>query len=1079
MHDMMNIKGQVKQRRCRPSLIVLSLILFMFQILSASVIAQTTTSTIEGTVTDINGAVVAGAEVKVSGGALTAERSATTDAEGFYRLAAIPAGTYTVTATGTGFATSTANIELTLNRVATFDIKLQVGGVGAAVNVTTDTLPLLDPNAASTGTTVTPRQITELPVNGRNYLDLLQLVPGVAVNRQADPTGDNATPVLGERGGNNNFFIDGNPNKDTVNGGPAAQFNQETIAEFQVLTTGYKAEFGQASGAIVNVITKTGGSEYHGVGSFFLRDDSIDSSNSLDTTRTDALPLRRYDYSLALGGPIIKDKFSFFGSSERITERRQLDFTFPNTGNALVNGLLQNQENPFNTPSRTFETRNFLKLNQQLGRHQLTQEVNYTNGRVKNFLPLSSASSLPSARNDSGARRLLLAFGDTVLLGDQGNPFILTLRGAFRGEKSDILPSHPEVGGATAFSPFSPACTPATCLVLGNLPTVSFGNARTAANLNQKYSSFNGNLNKRVSDHDLKFGLNFLRTVADGVDARILQNQLFATTGDFATFPAASAGVRLLADAGGLTPAADEIHLRNNYTALFGQDDWKIRSNLTLNLGLRWDYDSEFVTKRNFAPRLGVAWAVTPKTVVRANFGVYYDQFRLGLARNVPGFGGTDQRIVQALIFPRGFYGSPSYVSSIALLNGLPGGCFSNNLLGNLTDAQITAAGTKCPLVPSLPLIGVDRLNNVVAAGHAPIPANTVITVNNVQSLTGLAPDQYAAQASAAIGQPAGYFVFGTTGFLTNVIIPAQLRPTAIDGSFKIPHTLGFNIGVQRELTNDMVIEADYFHREIRNLLGIRTTNLPFEARVLGRRFTAPFPQGPIMTFGPFYEGKYDALIINFNKRFSRRYQIGANYTYAKATDNSLGINTQPSDSFVGTVPVVTEASTGRTNADGPFTRTNGALVQQAGTFLNGPDRDKGPSDLALKHIFQINGLVALPWQIQLSGIFRAQSGFHFSQTSATLADADGDGFSNGIDVNAGRNAFTAPPFVNMDMRFAKRFNINERVNVQVLFELFNLFNRQNPAAVGQRQNVTNEPFGVTRQVLPGREGQFGFRVEF
>src|SRR6185436_18115989 len=166
--------------------------------------------------------------------------------------------------------------------------------------------------------------ILDMPVNGRNYLDLMQLVPGVAINRQS--TGDNANPVLGERSGNNNFFIDGQPNKDTVNGGPAAQFNQETIAEFQVLTTGYKAEFGQASGAIVNVITKTGGNGFHGVGSLFYRDDALDSSNSLDASKKDAPPLTRYDYSLALGGRIIKDRVFFFGSAERIDEKRRLDF---------------------------------------------------------------------------------------------------------------------------------------------------------------------------------------------------------------------------------------------------------------------------------------------------------------------------------------------------------------------------------------------------------------------------------------------------------------------------------------------------------------------------------------------------------------------------------------------------------------------------------------------------------------------------------------------------------------------------------------------------------------------------------
>lgn len=1047
---------------------------------SAVVIAQTTTSNIEGTVTDANGAVIAGATVKASGTTLAAERSATTNGEGFYRLAALPAGTYTLTISQTGFATGTSNIELTLNRTATFDVQLQVGSGVAQVDVTNE-LPLLEPSSPATGLTVTPRQIVELPVNGRNYLDLLQLVPGVAVNRQADPNSDNATPVLGERSGNNNFFIDGHQNKDTVNGGPAAQFNQETIAEFQVLTTGYKAEFGQASGAIVNVITKSGGNGFHGVGSLFFRDNKLNSSNSLNTTQTDALPLRRFDYSLALGGPIIKDKVFFFGSSERITERRRLDFTFPDTGNALVNGLLRTQENPFDVPSRTFETRNFFKLNEQLGRHQLTQEVNYTNGRVKNFLPLSASASLPSARNDSGARRLLLAAGDTVLLGDQGNPYILTLRGAFRGEKTDTLPSQSALSGATLFVPFSPSCTLATCLIFGDLPRVSFGNSRTASNLDQKYTLFNAIVNKRFGDHDLKFGLNFLRTKVDGVDPRLEQNQLYTTTNDFATLGASTSGVILLADVGGLTPKADEIHLRNNYTGLFAQDDWKIAKNLTINAGLRWDYDSEFKTKKDFAPRLGIVWSATPKTVVRANFGIYYDQFRLGLARNVAGFGGTDQRLVQYLIFPRLLYGSPSFISSIALLSGLPGGCFANNLLGNPTDAQITAAGTRCPVSASAPLIGADRLNRVVAAGHAPIPANTVVTAGNVQSLTGLTAQQYADQASVAIGQPTGYFTFGPTGFLTNVIVPPQLRPTAIDDSFGIPHTFGFNVGFQRELTKDMVVEVDYFHRDIQNILGVRTSNLPFEARVLGRRFSPPFTTGAIRTFGPFYKGKYDALIINFNKRFSRRYQTGANYTYAKATDNSLGVDATPSDSFIGVVPEVTEASTGRSNANGSFTRANGTFVQQAGKFSNGPDRDKGPSDLALKHIFQINGLVVLPYQIQFSGIFRAQSGFHFSRSTGAgvLVDPDGDGFSNTIDVDAGRNAFVAPPFVNLDMRVAKRFNITERVRLQVLFELFNVFNRKNPAAVGQRQDIPLEPFGATRQVLPGREGQFGFRIEF
>jgi outer membrane receptor protein involved in Fe transport len=1054
----------------RPALLLLLL-------LTASTAAAQTTSTIEGTVTDGTGAVLAGAQVRVSGITLVSERSATSDASGLYRVTALPAGDYTVTISAAGFATRTIALELTLNRLVVLDVTMQVEGVEEAIEVST---PMVEARTTATGATITPRQITELPVNGRNYLDLLQLVPGVAINRQVDPNSDRSNPVLGERSGNNNFLIDGVSNKDTVNGGPSQQFNQETIAEFQVLTNGYKAEFGQASGAVVNVITKSGGNDFQGVGSLYFRDDALDSSNSLDEKETD-LPLRRYDSSAAGGGPIVRDRIFFFGSAEHVSERRQLDFDYPDTGSEVVNQLLRDQEAPFDVPTRLSETRVFGKVDELVGEHRLTQQVNYTDNRLRNFLPLSAASSLPSARNDTDTDRLLLAFGDTALLGDQTNPYVLTLRAAFRSEDGATTPSQTTLTGATLFNPYDSACTPATCLIFGNLPTVSFGNINTPSHLDQQYTAVNASINRLFGGHDVKLGLNFLRTVVDGIDPRLLQNQLFATTDDFARFGAATAGVYLLAAAGGLTPRDDEIHMRNNYTALFVQDDWQLRDDLTVSLGLRWDYDSEFEDTDNVSPRVGAAWSIRPETVVRGSFGVYYDQFRLGLARNVPGFGGTDQRIVQYLVFPRGLYGSPSFVSSIALLLGLPGGCFSNNLLGNLTDAQIAAAGIPCPVAPPLPFIGVDRLNRVVAAGRSPIPADTAITVDNVQTLTGLTPQQYADQASAAVGQPAGYFVFGPTGLLTNVIIPPQLRPTAIDDSFDTPHTLGFNVGVQHELTQDMAISVDYFHRDIRDLLGLRNSNIAFESRVLGRQFLPPFTEGPIRTFGPFFEGTYDALVLEFRKRFSRRVALGASYTYADATDNSLGIESTASDSFIGTVPPVTDPDTGSSNVDGPFTRANGTLVQQAGTFLNGPDRDKGPSDLAIDHVLQINGLVELPYQIHVSGIFRAQSGFHFSRSPETgvLVDPDGDGSVNGIDVDAGRNAFTAPPFVNLDMRFTKRFQIGSRVKADVLLEFFNLLNRQNPAAVGEQEGVALQPFGKAIQVLPGREGQIGFRIEF
>ena len=170
---------------------------------------------------------------------------------------------------------------------------------------------------------------------------------------------------------------------------------------------------------------------------------------------------------------------------------------------------------------------------------------------------------------------------------------------------------------------------------------------------------------------------------------------------------------------------------------------------------------------------------------------------------------------------------------------------------------------------------------------------------------------------------------------------------------------------------------------------------------------------------------------------------------------------------------------TKQTNANGSFISRNGNFVAQAGTFVNGPDLDKGPSSLALDHIFQVNGAVNLPWKFQVSGIFRAQSGFHFSRFDELSRDPDGNGNFNSIDFTAGRNAFTAPPYVDLDMRFAKSFVFRERVKIQVLLEFFNLLNRQNPAQI-QNRTIDHQPSfwtGDPGSAGTGRPGGFQDRI--
>jgi len=223
---------------------------------------------------------VAGAEVKIENSRLGIGRRTVSGADGDYRILGLPAGMYTVTNSKAGFATETVHdLELTVNSAITMNTVLKVGSLVETMEVSGAT-PLLESVTSSTEVTIRPEQINQMPINGRNYLDLLQLAPGVSINRQQDPSLDSATPILGERGGNAVFLIDGMPNRDEVNGGAAAQFNQDSILEFQIITGSYEAEFGHGSGGVINVVSRSGTNDWHGGASLFHRNSELDSSDS-------------------------------------------------------------------------------------------------------------------------------------------------------------------------------------------------------------------------------------------------------------------------------------------------------------------------------------------------------------------------------------------------------------------------------------------------------------------------------------------------------------------------------------------------------------------------------------------------------------------------------------------------------------------------------------------------------------------------------------------------------------------------------------------------------------------------------
>ncbi|MBS1850439.1 MAG: TonB-dependent receptor [Acidobacteria bacterium] len=1042
------------------------------------------TATLQGRVTDDQNLAVAGAALRVTNPELAVDRAAVTGAEGEFRVPGLPAGTYRIEVSKAGFDTKVLQgLELTVNQVAAITVKLSVASVKSVVSVEGEA-PLLETTISSTGKTIMPSDIQSMPINGRNYLDLMQLVPGVTVNRQVDQGSDASVPVLGQRGNNAQFLIDGMPNSDSVSGGAAAQFNQESILEFQVLTAGYKAEFGHGSGGVINVLSKSGTNVWHGAASVFARNSVFDSSDI--PSRPDVPFLNRWDPSVQFGGPIAKDKVFLFGSVERIMESRSLNFQFdPSTPD-----ILRELEAPYNKHTLTHETRVRGKLDEQIGNHRLGQQINLTNSHINSFLPLSAALSLPSTRYNESGRHLMLGFTDTATLGDQADPYLLNYYVQFREEPSLMSPTYPEAGGANTLDNLFSSLD--TNELFGDLGQVSYGAGFTPLHFHQKYWSLGANVGRAYGNHTVKIGWEFQKMLVDGAESTNNFNQLFSLQDDLGTYGPINSGVYYLNVQGGQTPQESHIGLRNNYNALYLQDDWKLTRKLTINAGLRWDYDTRFPNKTNVSPRLGMAWQVLPKTVVRASWGRFYDHFRLGLARDIPDFGGANVHRSRYMAFPRLFYGNPSNITRYFTTLGRDVPCVSSNQ----TDAQIVSGGTLCDS-PSLPLFGIDHLNSI---GSSVIPAGAVVNSGNVQQLSGLTPDQFLQAADAAVGKPDGYFTWDPFDHLSvHNAFSAYDVPISVDPGFKTPYTDTFHFGIQQQLTDSMVINADYYHSNIADIPGVRNTNLAFEARIPA--YAGELVPGTgsqlINSYGPWYSGFYDGLTLQVTKRMTRHFQVEASYTYAKEWDNMLNSNFVtdfqsgqgaaytslggPSDSYRGIVPVVTDPDTLQTNANGPFVTSTGNPVPKAGTNYNGANVDYGPSDLSVPHIFMVHGIVQLPKGFEISSIFRAQSGFAFTRGSSNPPDVDGDGFYGGRDIDYVRNSFRAPSFVNLDARLAKHFSITERIKAHAYFEVFNLFNNANPAAInGLPPSGPDAPaFGYVQQRLPGREGQVGVRFEF
>src|SRR5436309_6938279 len=302
---------------------------------SGNAFAQATASgTIQGTVTDKSGAVVTGAQVVAKNEGTDLERTASTSDTGYYRFELLPVGTYTVTVSKAGFASVSQTMEILIGQTATVNVELKPGATSEVIEVTSEA-PLVDQAKTSVSQTITPTEVQELPMVGRDVANLAYLAPGVKSTDSYDPTKNRYAilSVNGAGGRNVNVTVNGVDNKDNTVGGPVMQLPLEAVEEFQISTQRFSAENGRSEGAAINMITKQGTNNYHGSVFGYFRDTSLNTDEK-DPTGTGPTPAHadatipshpdytRQQFGGSVGGPLRKNKLFGFFALEREREHQ-------------------------------------------------------------------------------------------------------------------------------------------------------------------------------------------------------------------------------------------------------------------------------------------------------------------------------------------------------------------------------------------------------------------------------------------------------------------------------------------------------------------------------------------------------------------------------------------------------------------------------------------------------------------------------------------------------------------------------------------------------------------------------------
>ncbi|MBZ5539927.1 MAG: TonB-dependent receptor [Acidobacteriia bacterium] len=925
---------------------------------------------------------------------------------GEYFIPALPAGDYSVSVEFTGFRKQTKNITLQVGQTAELDFSLSPGEVAQKVEVEA-TSELAEPTRTQVSTVITERQIVNLPVNGREFINFALLSPAVTIG---DTTAGNTDVIVepvtklsfaGQNIHYNFIAVDGADDISTASGIQRGTPPQESVREFRVINSDYSAEFGRAVGGIVNIITRSGTNDWHGTLYEYFRNNKMDAVNLLQATG--AHVLRQNQFGAAIGGPVQKDKTFLYANYEG--QRRGESPFYNSAVLANIDAINLVKTTVYGLPAepvlgsvlRTNDSDNgFARLDHSFGeKHNLYVRYFVNEGRLLNQSPLNDGFDLPSAYKNSFYR-------DQSLAGSLASVFtpklVNELRVQFARRSFDF-----------------PTVTTQPHLEVSNIFAVGVNRGNPDFYRESRFEVVD-NVTRTMDKHTLSFGgnYNWVRTVesfplfypfeADFPNIDAFLGNDGAVTGCtpgviaagcqhpnvifFERFDAASNYTEPTINTSvyqgtSFAPAIRnqaEGSLDHTYDGLYLQDKWRATSKLTLNGGIRWEWEtwpSNVLNTqwKNFDPRVGMAYNLGTKrnVVLRGGFGLFHGMIPSPLlACQRPSCGGT--------------------------LGKYPNRPFENSL----------DAATRLFAFASAPDITAYGLTQMLTTGTYPdaVPFPDVCFPGE----TTLAQCAFFGDATVVRFIQDHKNPYGIQASLAIEFEPLPDTSVSISGL----HVRGVHLGSfynvnQPDPTGTMTLHDSQGNTGEKNIYCSFAPACPFTPGARDPRW------GIYFEATSRWDSIYDGLLVNVNKRLSHNFAYGASYTWSKSIDDG------PNPSFV-------------------------LIPQDSQNFR--AERALSSDDVRQRLV--LNGTVSTPksWGMAgrdflLSTIVTIQSPMRFTKFAGF--DANGDIFGNNDRVGIEpRNTFAGDNFRTVDLRISRSFVFKEKKSVELMFEAFNLANTLN-----------------------------------